>query len=192
MASPSVTFPSSGIIPPVATLIVSPARTSLTGTSTSPSAVCSQTLSTFSAMLRARSATDFLCVHSSSVSPTPSRNMMEPAVAKSPRSIDTAMAVASSTGTCIRPRIRQPRPAFMYRRERSSVIAVRSGTGRRSLLTQRRMTELTSFSSYSRSSARELCASARCAAALYENAASAATMSARDALYTMTVSHVRS
>ena len=66
-----------------------------------PSSCTSQTLLLFKDMLRARSPTDFLCVHSSRISPILSRNITEPAVPISPRNIDTEIAVASSTGTSI-------------------------------------------------------------------------------------------
>lgn len=62
------------------------------------SSLFSHTFFMFKDMLRARSPTDFLCVHSSSNSPIPSRNMAEPVLCKSPRSTDTPIAVAS-TGT---------------------------------------------------------------------------------------------
>ena len=45
----------------------------------------------FRDMLLARSPTDFLWVHSSSISPTPSRYMTEPAVSKSDRRMETVM-----------------------------------------------------------------------------------------------------
>ena len=69
------------------------------GTSTSLSAVFSHTLSTFRDMAPARSATDFLWVQSSRISPRFSMNITELAVSKSPRSMDTVTAVASSTET---------------------------------------------------------------------------------------------
>ncbi len=57
------------------------------------------TLSTLRLMVRARSATDFLCVHSSRISPILSMNMIVEAVSVSPRRTDTVIAVASRTAT---------------------------------------------------------------------------------------------
>ena len=80
MASPSTTLPSRGIMPPVRMTIRSPGRTERTSVSTSVPSVWSQTLSTFRLMAEARSATDFLWVHSSRISPSRSMNMTDPAV----------------------------------------------------------------------------------------------------------------
>ena len=80
IASPSSTMPSSGIMLPERTTTSSPAWTRVSGTNTSPCGVRTQTLSTFSAMLRARSSKLFFRVHSSSRLPTVSRNITEPAV----------------------------------------------------------------------------------------------------------------
>ena len=99
MASPSITVPSSGIMLPERTTISSPGWTFVSGSSTSVPWLRTQTLSTFSAMLRARSSRLFLRVHSSSREPRFSRNMTEPAVLKSPRSTETPMLSASSTST---------------------------------------------------------------------------------------------
>ena len=113
MASPETTLPSSGIMLPVRTTTQSPSCTSETGTSTSVSLTRSQTLSTLRLMAPARSATDFLWVQSSRISPSRSMNMTEPAVEKSPRSRDTVTAVASSTATDSLPCHRAFRPSLM-------------------------------------------------------------------------------
>ena len=139
-------MPSSGIIPPVPTVMQSPGRTSPTGTRIEPESVSSQTLSMLSDIDCARSATDFLCVHSSRMSPMPSRNIIEPAVSKSPRSIETVIAVASSTGTCILPCSRQRSPAPIYFAERMTDSAVRSGVGKKSFVIPRRNTAKNSLS----------------------------------------------
>ena len=89
-------------------------------------------MSTFRDMAPARSATDFLWVHSSRISPSRSMNMTEPAVAKSPRTMDTVTAVASSTDTVKRPWSRDVRPALIYLAERKMAMAVRMGEGRNS------------------------------------------------------------
>ena len=102
MASPDSTTPSRGITVPTCTTTRSPSFMDERGTSTSESAVFCHTLLILRDMLRARSPTDFLWVHSSKSSPTPRRNMTEPAVSKSRRSRDTPMAVASSTSTSSR------------------------------------------------------------------------------------------
>ena len=73
-------------------------------------AVRSQTRSTFSDMHRARSATDFFLVHSSSSSPTSSRNMTIPAVPKSLLQAEMEIDRASSSSTLMRRRSRQRSP----------------------------------------------------------------------------------
>ena len=113
MASPETTLPSSGIMLPVRTTTQSPSCTSETGTSTSVSLTRSQTLSTLRLMAPARSATDFLWVHSSRISPSRSMNMTEPAVEKSPRRMDTVTAVASSTATDSLPCHKAFRPSLI-------------------------------------------------------------------------------
>ena len=160
VASPATTLPSRGIMPPVRTTMQSPAFTSPMGTSTSVSPVFSQTLSTFRDMAPARSATDFLWVHSSRISPRLSMNMTELAVSKSPRIMDTVTAVASSTETARRPWSREVSPALMYLMERKMAMNVRMDMGRNSLLPARRRTVNTSLSSNSRFSSRELCSGA--------------------------------
>ena len=136
LAWPPVTKPSSGIMPPVRTMISSPAFTSSIGTSTScgfpPSSAGTriQTLLMFRDMDRARSLTDFLWVHSSRISPIRSMNMMEPAVPKLPRARATLMAAASSTGTSSFPLSRHAAPFFKYPMLLKSENAMRSGAGR--------------------------------------------------------------
>ena len=142
---------------PVRTTTSSPASMSPIGTRISVSPAFFQTLSTFSAIAPARSATDFLCVHSSKISPSRSMNITEPAVAKSPRTIETVTAVASSTATESFPCQRAFSPSLIYFTERNSVIAVATGTGRNSRLNMRRQTVKTSLSSNSRFSARDVC-----------------------------------
>ena len=82
------------------------------GTSTSCPSRTSHTLLMFKDILLARSSTDFLWVHSSRISPTPSRNMMEEAVLILPRTMEMAMAVPSSTGTSIFPFARGLKAVF--------------------------------------------------------------------------------
>ena len=79
-ASPERTLPSRGITLPVWTQMVSPAFTWVMGTSTSVSDLFSHTRSTFKDIQRARSPRDFFRVHSSSSSPSRSKNMTEAAV----------------------------------------------------------------------------------------------------------------
>ena len=81
-------------------------------------------------------------------------NMTEPAVWKSPRTIETVTAVASSTATDSLPRSSADRPWRMYLTERMSASAVVMGAGRNRRETMRRQTVKTSLSSYSRLSAR--------------------------------------
>ena len=90
IASPESTMPSSGI-----TL---PTRTETRSRTSVPSTFC-HTFSIFKDMLPARSLTDFLWVQSSRSSPIPRRNITDPAVLKSHRSMDTVIAVASRTST---------------------------------------------------------------------------------------------
>ena len=108
-------------------------------------------------------------------------NITEPAVAKSPRTIETVTAVASSTATESFPCQRAFSPSLMYFTERNSVIAVATGTGRNSRLNMRRQTVKTSLSSNSRFSARDVCSgtSSIAAARWNEKAASACTTAAR-------------
>ena len=194
MASPSTTRPSSGIMPPVRITMRSPGFTSVTFVSTSVPSTCCQTFSTRRLMAEARSATDFLWVHSSRISPSCSMNMTEPAVAKSPRTIDTVTAVASSTATdsfrCHRARS----PSLMYFAERITASAVVTGAGRNRLEAQRRITVRASLSSNSRFKAREVCSGAKSSFSAFskENRASARIMRSRSTSYTTTASRVRS
>ena len=134
MPSPSSTIPSSGIILPVRTTIVSFSLTwSMPVRISCPSDVRTQTLSTFSDIADARSSTDFLWVHSSMISPIPRRNITLPAVLNSPRSIATVMDAASRTETSILPE-RIDRTAFTrYGTAFTAVRTVRRGRGRRNL-----------------------------------------------------------
>ena len=134
-------------------------------------------------MAEARSATDFLWVHSSRISPKCSMNITEPAVAKSPRAMDTVTAVASSTATDSLPCHSAESPSRMYFTERSSASAVVMGAGRNSLEMHRRMTAIASLSSNSRFSAREVCSgtSSIASALAKENAASARIILPRSA-----------
>ena len=91
-------------------------------------------------------------------------NMTEPAVSKSPRTIETVTAVASSTATDSLPCSRALSPARMYLTERNSAMAVCTGTGRNSRENARRQTVKTSLSSYSRLSARDVCSGRRASA----------------------------
>ena len=81
MPSPTTTSPSKGITFPIRITTWSPGSISDDFTRISCSFLFSHTLLTLSDILRARSPTDFLCVHSSMISPIPSRNMTDPAVA---------------------------------------------------------------------------------------------------------------
>ena len=161
MASPSTTRPSRGIMPPVRMTIRSPGFTSVIFVSTSAPFVCSQTLSTRRLIAEARSATDFLWVHSSRISPSRSMNITEPAVAKSPRTMDTVTAVASSTATDSLPCHSAESPSRMYFTERKREMAVVTGTGRNRREIHRRMTVTASLSSNSRFRARAVCSGTR-------------------------------
>ena len=81
-------------------------------------------------MLRARSSTDFLCVHSSNISPIPSKNIMEPAVLKSCLKIETPIDVASNTGTSIFPFASVQIPCHMYFTDFAVVSTARTGIGK--------------------------------------------------------------
>ena len=183
MASPSTTRPSSGIMLPVRITIRSPGVTSVIFVSTSVPFTCRQTLSTRRLMAEARSATDFLRVHSSRISPRCSMNITEPAVAKSPRNIDTETAAASNTATDSLPCHSAESPSRIYFTERNTASAVVMGTGRNSLEIHRRMTAIASLSSNSRFSAREVCSgtSSMASALAKENSASARSMFPRSA-----------
>ena len=151
--------------------------------STSVPFTCCQTLSTRRLMAEARSATDFLWVHSSRISPKCSMNITEPAVAKSPRAMDTVTAVASSTATESCPRSSAEIPSRRYFTERRSASAGVMGAGRNSLEIHRRITAIASLSSNSRFSAREVCSgtSSMASASAKEKRARARSMLPRSA-----------
>ena len=86
--------------------------------------------------------------------------MIELAVLKSLRSIETEIAVASSTGTWIFLCIRHVSPALIYGTERATVISVRTELGTNSCLMPRQHSDATSLSSNSRFMARLLCSGA--------------------------------
>ena len=194
MASPSDTRPSRGITLPVRMTMRSPARTASMGVSTSAPPVCSQTWSTCRDMAPARSATDFLWVHSSRISPSRSMNITDPAVAKSPRAMDTVTAVASSTATDRRPCHRAESPSRMYFTDRMTASAVVTGAGRNSREMIRRATVMVSLSSNSRFRAREVCSGTRSMASARgkEKAAREAMTSPRPQAKQTTASRVRS
>ena len=130
----------------------------LVGTSTSCPSLTSHTLVMFKDMLRARSPTDFLCVHSSRISPTPSRNMTEPAVSKSLLIIETPIAVASRTGTSIFLAASVRIPFHIYFTDFTDVITARMLAGRNMVFPARRITRVISLSQYSLFKARpEFC-----------------------------------
>ena len=156
VTSPSSTSPSTGTMPPARTTTASPGWIWDTGTSTSPWAVRSQTRSTFSDMHRARSATDFFLVHSSSSSPTSSRNMTIPAVPKSLLQAEMEIDRASSSSTLMRRRSRQRSPRRTKGIMCQSMRAIRNGGGRNRVQAALHTTLVTSFSSNSRFSARLL------------------------------------
>ena len=160
LASPLTMTPSRGMRLPVRTMMTSPTCTSATFTRTSWSPAWSQTLSTLRLMVWARSATDFLWVHSSRISPIFRRNMMLLAVPLSPRRRETEMATASSTGTWMCPWSRQARPRFKYLIQWKKAMTVRTGAGRKTLERMRRITAVPSLSWNSRFRARLLLAGA--------------------------------
>ena len=83
-------------------------------------------------------------------------NMTDPAVLKSPRTMETVTAVASSTATLSLPWSRADRPSLMYFRDFTAAMAAVTGRGRKSLEKARRQTVMVSFSSNSRFRAREV------------------------------------
>ena len=133
IASPSTTTPSNGIIFPICMWTISLASISLDGTKISWSSSTFHTLSIFKDMLFARSSTDFLCVHSSRISPIPSKNMIEDAVLISLRMIDTPIAVPSSTGTSILPWASVWIPSYIYFKDLITVIPALNGYGNNNL-----------------------------------------------------------
>ena len=108
-------------------------------------------------------------------------NMTEPAVEKSPRTMDTVTAVASSTATDSLPCHSAFRPSLIYFTERITASAEVTGKGRNSLEMHRRTTVMTSLSSNSRFRAREVCSgtSSMASALGKEKTASAAITSPR-------------
>ena len=180
IASPSATSPSKGMRPPVRTTTRSSTLMSAMGQSTSaPSAVRHHTCSMGSAIERARSSTVFLCVQSSSSSPTPSMKTMEEAVSQSPRTSETITAAASSTGTSSLPRTSVRSPSFSTRHEWTQAVSIRSGAGRKMRRAARAMHMPTSLSSNSRVMARLECGTSSAAAVCQEKPASAESTAAR-------------
>lgn len=100
-------------------------------------------------------------------------NMTEPAVSKSPRTIETVTAVASRTATESFPQSSALSPSRIYLTERKAEMTARTGSGRKSLENVRRRTVMASLSSYSRFRARGVCAGTRSIASAFwnENAA---------------------
>ena len=154
IASPAVTTPSKGITLPIWTTISSPVRIWSDGTRISCPSFINHALDTCNDMLLARSSTDFLWVHSSRISPIPRRNIVDPAVSKSPRKMDTPIAVASRTETSSFPLAIVRTPCHRYFTDLTAVITERTDTGRNILLPIRITTLLTSFSQYSFCSSR--------------------------------------
>ena len=134
IASPSMITPSKGIIFPIWIWTISFVWISLEDTKTSWSPSTFHTFPTFNDILLARSSTDFLCVHSSRISPIPSKNMIEDAVLISLLSIDTPIAVPSSTGTSIFPCASVCIPSYMYFTDLTAVIPALNGYGKNNLL----------------------------------------------------------
>ena len=110
-------------------------------------------------------------------------NITELAVEKSPRTIETVTAVASSTATESLPCSSALIPSRMYLIEWQTASAVVSGRGKKSLEITRRMTVQESLSSNSRFSARAVWSGTRSMASALskENAASARMSAARSA-----------
>ena len=132
IASPPVTMPSSGIMFPVRATISCPACTWLIGVRTScPFSAFSQTLSTCRDMAFARSSRDFFLVHSSMMSPMPSRNMTLDAVSKSPCAIAIVTEAASRTCTSSLPFPRDFSALKINGIARTTLIAIRMGAGRK-------------------------------------------------------------
>ena len=146
IASPRDTTPSNGITFPMRTTTRSSGSICFVGTRISCSSLKSQTFPTFRDMSRARSPTDFLCVHSSSNSPMPSRNMIELAVFISLRRMETPIAVASRAATSSLPFFRLAIPCCRYFRERTPVQTARTCAGIRSFPPKRITTFMSSFS----------------------------------------------
>ena len=156
ITSPSVTMPSTGMTPPIRTTIRSPGRIWDTGVNTSPAGVLNQTRSTFRDIHCAKSCTDFFLVHSSRSSPSSSRNITEPAVAKSRRIMEREIETASSSSTFILPCFKQRSPLRRKGTACHSTRAIRRGAGKNSVLTSFNAAFPTSFSSNWRLSMRLL------------------------------------
>ena len=148
-------------MPPVRTTIRSPGIIEQISVNTCVPSISNQTLSTLKLIAEAKSATDFLCVHSSRISPSRNINMTEPAVLKSPRTIDTVTAVPSNTATDKFPCKSAERPSLMYFNERTTASAEVIDTGRNKLDIHLRITVTPSLSSNSRLSALEVCSGTR-------------------------------
>ena len=118
--------------------------------SVSVSPVLTHTFSTFSDIAPARSATDFLCVQSSSISPIFSMNITDAAVLKSPLKSDTVTAVASSTATDSLPLRSALSPCFIYFHDLITVMNALIGAGINVFEMKRATTVITSLSSNSR------------------------------------------
>lgn len=99
IASPLTTRPSNGIMLPVRTIIWSLSLISMIGTNVSVSFSLRHTLSMCKDIALARSSTDLRWVHSSMMSPMPSKNITLPAVSKSWRIRAKVTLVASNTCT---------------------------------------------------------------------------------------------
>ena len=136
--------------PPARTTTASPGRICETGTRTSPCPVRTHTRSTLSDIQRARSATDFFRVHSSSSSPTSNKNITIPAVPKSFRQTEMETDRASSSSTFICLWRRQPSPRFTNGIICHRIRAIRRGDGRNSVLAALYRIFPASFSSNSR------------------------------------------
>ena len=114
------------------------------------SPVFTHTLSTLSDIAPARSATDFLCVQSSSISPIFSINITDAAVLKSRRRSDTVTAVASSTATDSLPLRSAFSPCFIYFHDFITAMNALIGAGINVFDINRATTVITSLSSNSR------------------------------------------
>ncbi len=116
--------------------------------STSQSSTRTHTLLILSDMLLARPSTDFLCVHSSRISPISRRNMTDPAVAKSFVRMDAVIAVASRTGTSSFLFARHLSPLPIYLKALTDVRQYLSGIGTIHFLVMYQAVFQNSLSSY--------------------------------------------
>ena len=129
-----MTLPSTAMTFPVLTITISPALIVFASTRISvPSSALVHTFSTLRAMALAKSLIDLRCVQSSIISPTPSINIMLPAVEKSPLSIETVMLVASSTDTSSLPCISDFNPFTINGIDLITIIPAANGIGINSL-----------------------------------------------------------